>query len=509
MAGMTRPCLLASLVDLAVQMQRDADRPETELHRRDRGLVRAQAGDASNRLWLLMAWLEGLRAGGEAMPGRSFSFVYRLLVLGLAVLGLGIGWGTSAALFYYDGTRPVNVVHVLAVFVAGQWLLLLLLGIVMIPDRFARWIPGAAGVQETLALLSPGQLARLAIRFVPRTARDLLVGTVAFGAANLFQFKKVWKWAVIFAAQSFAVGFNAGALAACLYLVTFSDLAFSWSTTLEPDVEVVHRLTQTLSAPWSRWAPDAAPSAELIRQTLYYRQAGPLAGTAPERWGQWWPFLAACMIAYGLVPRAFLLGLAGWRLHRSARRAFVEAPGVAVVLDRLTSEWVTTQSTDPEAKSSQPSNDAAGIPNGAGLADRSPLCLVNWGGIEVPDETLAGCASESWSRRIARVHHAGGRASIESDGKVIADISKAAEQPGVAVLVKSWEPPVLEATDFLRELRQAIGPGRLMIVAPVALDAAGGLAPPRDADLVQWRKSLRGLRDPALVVRGWQEGETP
>jgi len=508
-AGMTRSCLLASLVDLAVQMQRDADRPEAELHRRDRALVRPLEGGASSHRELLMAWLEGLRAGGEAMPGRSFSAACRVLVLSLAVLGLAIGWGAAAALFFYDGTRPVNVVHVLAVFVAGQWLLLLLLGIVMIPDRWARWIPGAGAVQETLALLSPGQLVRLAIRFVPRSARDRLAGTVASGAGNLLQFKKVWKWAVIFASQSFAVGFNAGALAACLYLVTFSDLAFSWSTTLEPDVEVVHRLTQTLSAPWSRWAPDAAPSADLIRETLYYRQTRPLSGAAPERWGQWWPFLAACMIVYGLVPRMVLLGLAGWRLHGSARRAFIEAPGVAVVLDRLTSEWVTTQAANPESKSPDRSGAVLEALEGSSLADGSPLCLVNWGGIEMSDEMLASRVGESWNRRIASVRHAGGRASIESDGRVIADIAAATGEPGVAVLVKSWEPPILEVIDFLRELRQAIGPGRILIIAPVALDPAGGLAPPRDADLGQWRKSLRSLGDPALVVRGWQEGETP
>jgi hypothetical protein len=456
-----------------------------------------------------MAWLEGLRASGAALPGRSVGTAYRLLILALVMLGLVIGWGAAAALFHYDGTRPVNVVNVLAVFVAAQVCLLLLLGIVMVPDRWVQAFPGVPAFQEALALLSPGQLIRVAIRCLPRTARDLLAPTFASGASDGSLFGRVWKWAVILAAQSFAAAFNAGALAACLYLVTFSDLAFSWSTTLKPDVDTAHRLTQVLSAPWSHWVPEATPSRDLIRETLFYRQAGTRGGGDPARWGQWWPFLAACLITYGLLPRVFLLGLAGWRFRRSTRQALLQIPGVAVVLDRLTSELVTTQATDLEAEAAASSDSATATTGQSRLPDALPLCLVNWGGLAVPDERLKRQVSESWRRRIIHVQHAGGRASLESDASAIAAIAAASGQPGVAVLVKSWEPPVLEVGDFLRDLREAIGGRRLIILTPVSLDAAGRLAPPRESDAIQWQQRLRGLGDAALVVRPWQEGGTP
>jgi hypothetical protein len=65
---------------------------------------------------------------------------------------------------------------------------------------------------------------------------------------------------------------------------------------------------------------------------------------------------------------------------------------------------------------------------------------------------------------------------------------------------------VLEVGDFIRDLRQAIGERRLIIVAPVNLNAAGRLAPPRESDAIQWQKRLRSLGDAALVVRPWPEG---
>jgi len=498
--------MLSDLIDLVVQMQRDAGRPEAALHRRDRTLVGALRPHARETRSLLLAWLDVLRRTEGHLPGRALGAIYRLQIVILVLLGLVVGWVTAAAVYSYDGSRPVNVVQVLAVFVAAQLLLLVPLGVVMLPRRLTRLVPGFTAIQESLAWLSPGQLIRLLARWLPEGIRQPLNGAARSGSPYGRQLGGVQKWAVLFPAQAFAIAFNLGALAGCLYLITFSDLAFAWSTTLEPDPEQVHRLTRILSWPWAPFVPDAVPPLDLIRETLYYRQTGVPEVADPSRWGQWWPFLVASMITYGLLPRLILLALAGGQLRRSLRLAFSEMPGVTVVLDRLTCELVSTQATAPEVPAPAHSADPTRVSASYTPIDASELTVVNWSGLEVTDESLAAQVQAAWKRRIVGVLHAGGRSSISDDEETIAALAASPAPSGIALVVKAWEPPVMELLDFLRDLRRSAGPRRLIVVAPTGIQSTGQLAPPRAADLAQWEKRLRHLQDPALTVRPWSEG---
>jgi len=498
--------MLADLIDLVVQMQRDAGQPEVAVHRRDRALVGSLRPHAHQPGSLLTAWLDALRRTEAHLPGHSLSAVYRLQIVLLVLLGLAVGWGAAAAVYSYDGSVPVNVVQVLAVFVGAQLLLLLPLGVVMLPQRLTRLVPGFVAVQEALAWFSPGQLIRLLARWLPEKIREPLNSATRSGSPQTRQLGGVQKWAILFPAQAFAIAFNLGALAGCLYLITFSDLAFAWSTTLEPDPEQVHRLTGILSAPWAWLVPDAVPPLDLIRETLYYRQTGVPEVSDPSRWGQWWPFLVASMITYGLLPRLALLVLAGGQLRRSLRRAFAEIPGVTLVLDRLTCELVSTQATSPEVAAPTNSADAAQASASPAPLDAGELSVVNWSGLEVADESLALQCQAAWSRQIIGVRHAGGRSSISEDEETVAALAASPASSGIALVVKAWEPPVMELIDFLRDLRQSAGPRRLIIVAPTGIQTTGQLTPPRAADLAQWEKRMRRLQDPALSVRPWPQG---
>ena len=73
--------MLADLIDLVVQMQRDAGRPEVVLHRRDRALVGALRPHARDTRTLLRAWLGSLRETESHLPGLALSAVYRLQTL--------------------------------------------------------------------------------------------------------------------------------------------------------------------------------------------------------------------------------------------------------------------------------------------------------------------------------------------------------------------------------------------------------------------------------------------
>jgi hypothetical protein len=212
------------------------------------------------------------------------------------------------------------------------------------------------------------------------------------------------------------------------------------------------------------------------------------------------------MITYGLLPRLLLLVLAGAQLRRSLDHAFTEMPGVTVILDRLTCELVSTQAIAPEAPARATSPDPTPASPTLAPLDAGELSVVNWGGLEVADEPLALQCQTAWNRQVVGVHHAGGRRSISADAETIAALTTLPASAGIALLVKAWEPPMMELFDFIRDLRQSAGPRRLIIVAPTGIQTTGQLTPPQPADLVQWEKQLRRLQDPALAVRTWPGG---
>lgn len=503
----SQPAALGYLVDLWVQIQSDAGRSDVELHRRDRELAHRNRWEAGEMLEVLRRWLDALRQQGAVLPGQTVARAFGLLRGALALLGFISGWATAAALLAYDGTRPVNVVHVLAVFVVAQVCLVLLLAWVLVPYAWMRRVPGAAAVQSFLAWLSPGQLTRLAGYALPRHLRGPLAKVPAGDGTAPGPLSTVIKWAVVVSAQVFGVGFNVGALATSLYLVAFSDLAFAWSTTLQPDVARIHRLTEVLSWPWAWLVPSAVPSEPLIRETLYYRQAGVAPETDPVHWGRWWPFLVAAMVTYGLAPRCGLWVLANWRFGRALSRAFVELPGVSVIWDRLTAQWVTTQAVGPETDAPPIEEETPESARQLRTATARKVLVVDWGGVGLGEGEIGERLSTCWECEVTAVLAAGGRATLEADAAVIREAALGSEDDGLTVLVKGWEPPIMEAWDFVRDLREAIGPRRLLIVCPVGLDPAGRPCAPSPSEMGRWERGARARHDPALLVRGWPGGD--
>lgn len=498
---------LAYLVDLAFQIQRDAERPEAELHRRDRVLVSRGIADTGDRACVLRQWLDALRDGAaEGLPGRLVERVHRLQVALMAFLGLACGWATAASVFAYDGSRPVNVVHVLAVFVGLQLLLLVFLGVVLLPGGLVMRVVGLGGLQDLLLWLSPGQLLRLIARVLPSNVRAGLLKAFPMRDVRAGPLGGVVKWSVVHSAQVAGVGFYCGALATALSLIAFSDLAFSWSTTLDLRQEQVHGLTKVLSRPWAGVLAPAVPSLDLVRETQYFRQTGVVGDVEPGRWGAWWPFLIACMVLYGWLPRVALWGLSAWRLRVAIRRGFCEMPGSSLVWDRLTSHWVSTQSGEEEEVPGGGGVESAEPARGRQVVMAGEFQLVNWGGLELADSSLTVHVQEVWRAGVVGVLHAGGRASVEVDTGVVESVANLPETVGVAVFVKAWEPPVLELTDFLREMRQATGPQRLVVVCLVGWDPVGGATPPDEASVRQWDRRISAERDPCRVVRPWPGG---
>ncbi len=498
-SGGARESRLAYAVDLLVQLRRDVESTEPELHRRDRALM-PPGSSSMDRASLVMRWLDQLRDAGYWFPGGTVAVVFRLQLLGLFLAGLGVGWGVSSVLFDYDGRRPVNVVHILAVLVGFQVFLLLLLSIASLPGRWSRYVPGLGLLQEILSWLSPGQITRWLARRLPEPVRSVIPTSAGQGMDRWP--KRILKWGAVMSAQTFGVGFNLGALTAALYLVTFSDLAFSWSTTLTPDVDRGHRITNLISRPWRAWWSEAVPSRELLESTLYYRQSGAPRGMDPFKWGGWWPFLVASVVAYGLLPRSILLVVAVWRFRSAVNGALAGSAGVDRVVDRLTSEMVSTRATDPEG--------AAGVVAASEVSVEPSLAggrywVINWSGVELDISQVREQLARRPGCELVEMLAAGGAEELEADAMIVKQITLQPPDLGVIVMVKAWEPPMLEFTDFLAELRRGAGPGRRLAVILLGLKSDGGMGAPRAGDVTMWQRRLGMLEDPGLTLIPWEE----
>ncbi len=96
---------------------------------------------------------------------------------------------------------------------------------------------------------------------------------------------------------------------------------------------------------------------------------------------------------------------------------------------------------------------------------------------------------------------------MEQDAALIRQLGSArnqtSERGDVLILVKGWEPPLLEFIDFVKSLRGHLAGDRAeIVVLPVGLDSDShvGLHAASPAQIKLWRDKLARLGDPSLRV---------
>jgi uncharacterized protein DUF2868 len=500
---------LPDLIDLEAQLARDRDAAPAAVAARDRALLRdGAAGDAlrggrkgDGPGALFAAWLEALREHepGRLHPGATVAAALRGVRSALVVGGLALGWGAAAAVLRYTGRDPVNVWDFLLAFVLLQVLLFaLLLGSFVLP---------LAAVGRPLLGVVRGVVAAV----YPRLAGRALQA----GGARAEEWRALWHrlrsrrslyhhvepWLLLGMTQAFGVAFNVGALLGCLRLVVFSDVAFSWSTTLvELDAARFHAIVHALSAPFAWALPQASPTRELVEATRYSRLEGAyvLSGARralrPDLVGGWWPFLLASLACYGFLPRAATLLAATLRTRRLLARLPLDDAELARLARRLAEPDVATGALDPDVAG--PARSAAPRPAAAnGAAPAARCAVVLWRDVPaVPD--LDALVARKARCAVARVQAAGGR-DYEEGGVEWARVVDGAER--VVVVAEAFEAPDRATLRLLREVRAAAGARRHVLVLLVGA-SPGGLAAPAAEDVRLWQEGLAPLADPYLEV---------
>jgi hypothetical protein len=491
---MTHASLLTDLIDLTAALRSDSACDLDTRKLRDRKIGQALQQQRNSPAKQLRGWLDRVQIQGWKRDGHGGAQLYHLLCVVLVIAGLASGWGLARAVLYYTGERPINIFNAIGLLVVPQILLLLFWLLAAVP----RTLPLFSSLQSALRFLNPGQLARRAATLFPPHGRHSL--EVIWDPANALVMAPAARWLFSFWSQLFSVWFNIGVLAAVFYLISFSDLAFAWSTTLKLDNATFHRMLLTLSWPWHSVFPDAVPSLELIDISRYYRldqgslgSAGAAAGSAAQL-GGWWPFLVAAIVTYGLLPRLLTLLVSWFRFRHHLGEALPRMPGAPELLARMNSPLISTAARRPEK-----------------AADRFSSIDTS------PQETPIGgiqCTVIDWSASVGSVDNrhalvsrlralgiepldflaAGGVRSTQQDAAVIAALCSDATT-GVAVITKSWEPPLLEFLDFLRSVRDRCSRRQAIVVL-----LWGGRDGVAERDRETWRSTVRQLKDPDLHV---------
>jgi hypothetical protein len=406
----------------------------------------------------------------------------------MIVLGVLAGASLAATVLRYDGSQPVNAVTVFSVLVGVQ-AFLMFLTLLLIPKS----VPGLRAVQGVIGQLNPATMVaaiyqRLRTARLPDSLAMIFSWHVGRAAAARFS-----KWQLLHLSQTAAIAFNIGALATALALVTFTDLAFGWSTTLQLSSSELAHWVRIISAPWATFLPSAVPDGPLIEGSRFFRlEQSTTTFGIPQSYTGWWQFLLASLAVYGLLPRIALWIVTGARLRAATRALLLDDPRVVALLDRMASPVIATTATDSE----DPGRLRAAVPKAGrhGAPGASSAALV-WA------EATDAAGAQERAKRVLDItlDHAalaaGGNTTPDEDRAVIDRIG--ALSPGrIVVFVRAWEPPLLELTETLSALRERLGTGTSIIVNPVPVPG-GSLEP---ANLKTWERGIGALGDPQIYV---------
>lgn len=477
--------LFEDAIDVPLWLEADRDTPHLDRARRERKI--SSELSVSDDVARVRGWWRTVMPETGSGAGSRLDRLRTLLALLMIALGVFAGVSLALVAFRYDGSQPVNVVRLLGLLVGLQLLFLLAtLLLLLIPGRAS----GFGGVRDLLSALNPGAwAASLFARFARAGINLNLLDRPLSPRAARFG-----KWQVLVWSQLAAVMFNVAVLATAIALVTFTDLAFGWSTTLSVDSANVARIVHAIAWPWQGIVPSAVPDADLVAQSQFFRldsnAEGVTVAADSRALAGWWPFTLFAIVVYGLLPRIVLLAIAVRRLHSATRNLLLDDPRVIALIDRMTTPVIETGADSHDETRAPGEARARGLePAPGGHAD-----AVVWEGAVAPDAARQE-ARRRFGTELDRILEAGGATGLEGDKRTLESLDR---RPGGTLLVftPAWEPPVLEVLDFLKAVRDRIGDGMSIVVVPLA----DGDRAVTELELETWKRGLGRLEDPRLYV---------
>lgn len=510
------------IFDLEYFLHKDSTARADSLSRRDREIylhhiepalpVGDAAGDA--RL-ILRQWLEQRRktefgTTDSLSPGALFVEAQRTLRLICLVAGLFFGSLVGLGFFNYAGTTPINIFSFLVFFILSQ---ILILAGLLLSGVLRRLLRHRSVAAPLMIRLMAGLLTRIILwghrNILGRMwaeSRDSLTASLGLLKGAQRTYGSLFHWPAFILLQVLGIGMNGGILAATLFRILTSDIAFGWQSTVQFGAQALHRLVVLISLPWSWLFPEdiGYPSLAAIEGSRIILKEG-IAGLATSDLISWWPFLVLCLLVYGLLPRVVLYGAGLVMQRRGLSRLRFSHPPCATLLQRMLTPKLTSQAS-PELRPPQAEPPTAGTaavdtrPQPA-AAGRKVLLLI-------PDDIYPALKEGEIdellaSRGFSAVDTIRIMESYEGDREVLADLQQRdwSGDCGVLILMESWMPPLVAFLSFLGEIRSVIGQQSPVIIELLGRPGGSPAAPAiPEGDWLVWTRKVTALGDPYVCL---------
>jgi hypothetical protein len=358
---------IADLIDLEFALSRQQGKREPEFFEESvepwiapAEIARPSRRTMSRALW---QWLgeQRAKAPDAHLPGRAYSGA--LLLVTVAAMFFTFSAGTGAVLGLlnqYDG-RTFHVLALLALTVGVQWTFLLLS-----ITGFLTW-----GWWSRHAFISAAQ--KLLTVWINRLVRRSLGEEASTWWRETSRSRQLFGLPVLTVVQLAGLSFSVGSLLALTGCVFLLSVRFGWeTTTVESMAPAVERTIDILGAPWSWFKPEWVPDREVIRGTLItWEDRKPLMPPA-DLSARWYPFLVACLVVWGILPRLLLAGLMAMVRRRALDQYSFQ--------ERMHREWWRRLTElDLHAVVTGPADGA---------------CVILLGGVEEPAELRRACLQQ-------------------------------------------------------------------------------------------------------------------
>jgi len=492
---------LSEIINLEYQLYRDAQSDPVIVRERDRKIGRGYTGSELDRASLFRFWLNKLE-NKSTYPGRSWSSGLAFLRYSVFFFFFISGAMTCAGVLAYDGSQPVNIVNFLAVFIGVQILFYLLFFLNILPGKIRGKIPFIGDFYRFVGFLSNWIILTVSNHlYKNKTGSIRQITNILHRAKSRHMiYNKIERWTLFSVTQLGGFGFSSGALAICAYLITFSDLAFAWNTTLDVSPDFFHKIVTAISAPWAMFSKGLVPTSELVESTRFFRLDESYSGAQSSALlvGGWWPFLICVLLTYGLIPRFIFLILSRF----NARRSRARAPFLSAELDslhrRLTSPIFSTQA----GATGHTENKSEKLPlkNINELSPKSEDCyLIVWQEIELSEARMREIVQSRFHWNLLETFYAG-MLENDQDERTLKHFSRNVGDEPILVLLEAWEAPSKAIARFLSLLRMNIKENRMIVIGLINLDSDNKIISPAQTDWQNWQDAAVKLHDPFVCI---------
>lgn len=461
------------------------------------------------------------------------------------VVGIVLGSILCLSFFTYTGHRPLNVSYFLAATLLPQMVLMVTL-ILFFVSRKLKWGHGDGASYpllhrgiDRLFLFLGRSLERSFSKGISNEKRVQLSASLGVLRRTRQIYGTLFFWPLFKQMQLFGMAFNGTVVCFIVFRVLFFDTAFGWQSTLQLGADAIERIVTVMALPWSWIEPGgfAVPTFDQIVGSRIILKDG-IYRLATQDLISWWPFLCMAIIVYGFLPRLFLFGYGAMALRRTLRRVSFDHADCIRLIRRM-----TTPHIDLETKRGKEVVDILGSGNGndnpldkkkkemkgdvsksQAILPLSPCIMI------VPDELHSEMCVDGLDRLMRSLHGLTVLGMVpmlmdlerimESMGQMEAawrsqekmgqgssqkidhgTFPKPFEMPAIALLLEAWQPPIKEILDFIRSLREAVGPKRAITVVFVGKPSAKTIfTPVSEVDWEIWRMKLTALGDPWLSM---------